>query len=479
MTTFARVLALSFCTVFPAVARADRAVAPQLEPFGPPRPLRTLLLPAPCPTGNCDRPHPVQPHAKGLRIVYLNFDGVTLTASATNDDARNNISAILSGAVAPGQTRTIPSFNPSVLSSTGGLSRSQIINKVKQDLYNMHAAYNVEFVTERPASGNYSMIVFGGNCPSVSGDGGCVGVALLDCGDAQFPNNIVFVFPDGMRIDDMTVTAAQESAHGFGLSHTTDSNDVMYPTLLSNPPDGFGAGNIPSGEMSCSGASFQDSDQMMMDTLGFRGQDTIPPAVNVTSPTAGSAVAPGSELTATATDNTAVVSVEFVVNGEVVATKTSPPYEFTVPNDTAPGDGVLSVRAKDAEGNEGSDRVLVYILSGDEQPCDNGECPKGMECSNDICIPDNGIDGELGDVCESNEDCVVGACAALDDEKRCSVPCSDEEPCPSGFECRGGAACWPSQDGGGCSAAGGGRGAGPFGLGLALLALALLGRRRS
>ena len=453
-------------------------------PVFQPRPRLETRAIDPCPGPLCGRdfPGPTTPTAQGLRIVYLNFEGVILTASNSNDDARNNVSAILAGAVAPGQSRTIPQFQPSHLGgSTGGLSRAQIINRVVQDMYAIHAPYNIEFVTTRPTSGTYHMVVFGGNCSTIAGQGGCAGIALQDCGDF-LPNNIVFVFPGSLRLADMATTAAQEGAHAFGLTHTLDQADVMYPTIQSSIPSGFGAGQVPSNDQptSCTAATFQDSDQMMMDTIGFRGQDTIPPAVNLTAPASGSPIVPGStQVVATATDNSVVTQVEFVVNSVVQETRTAPPYSFVVPATTPPGDTILSIRATDDSGNVGADRVIVYAVSGDEQPCDtDDECPDGLECNQNLCVPDNGIDGELGDICVTNDDCIEGACATLSDESRCSVPCDDATPCPGGFDCRGGVACWPAEgDGGGCSV-GGGSSSGLAGGLLLSLGLLLMRRRR-
>src|SRR5688572_7231324 len=101
-------LVLAVLLGLPAIARAADD-APQFVP----RPPRTFLVrPAPCPPGGCaPMAGPVTPYALGLRVVYLNFDGVTLTASNEVDDARTNISGILSGAISPGSARTVPPFD--------------------------------------------------------------------------------------------------------------------------------------------------------------------------------------------------------------------------------------------------------------------------------------------------------------------------------------------------------------------------------
>src|SRR5262249_7356657 len=56
----------------------------------------------------------------------------------------------------------------------------------------------------------------------------------------------------------------------------------------------------------------------------------VPPQVSITSPTPGSTVSQGSKLAITvdATDDVAVVSVGFLVNGQLLFTATSAPYQF-------------------------------------------------------------------------------------------------------------------------------------------------------
>jgi MYXO-CTERM domain-containing protein len=422
---------------------------------------------------------PALPQAVGLRVVYLNFDGVTLTASATSDDATKDKSGILSSAVPSGQTRAIAPFNVSDLASSGGLSRSQIISRVVSDMYASHAPYNIEFVTERPAEGSYSMVVFGGTCQSVAKQSNCAGIALLDCGD-YMPNNITFVFPYGLRVADLASTASQEEAHAFGLAHTTDTSDIMYPYLRDFVPTEFGAGPVPNGDSTCGGRTYQDSDEVMMQTIGYRGQDTIGPTITITTPSEGQVVEVGSPIQAEITDASDIAHAELLVNAVSVAEKSAAPWTFEVPDGTAPGDVTLTVRATDSKGNLNQALVRVYLPDGSEQTCSPGgdECGDGFECSGGLCVPGDGIGG-LGATCSNNEECETQICAESDGEKRCSQQCNEASPCPEGFECRSDVACWPVADsGGGCSTAGSTTSAlGLLGL-LGLLPLFIRRRRR-
>jgi hypothetical protein len=410
-----------------------------------------LVRPGLCPGPDCPE---IAPQAQGLRVVYLAFDGVTLTRSQDNDSATittassDGLSAIVNSA-----TEVIPPFDPDDLSWDGGLSRSQIIAQVVDELYEIHAPYNVEFVTTRPTSGTYSMVVFGGTCQSVVGQSNCAGIALLDCDD-WMPANITFVFPYGIALGDLATTASQEAAHAFGLGHTDNEDDVMYPYIIPNQyPRDFLQGNVPD-DSSCpydNPIQYQDSDEMMLDTIGPRGQDTTGPSVEITSPTAGATVSAGDPVTATATDAGGVDRTEFQVDGTTIATDTSAPYTFTLPDDLAAGDHLLTVRAYDQADNSSYDRISVYVATGEEMDCDeDSDCAEGEECNGNLCVPDNGLAGDLGDNCASNEDCQSNQCGMGGSGNHCTQPCDEENACPGGFECITGDLCWPSDgDGGG------------------------------
>ena len=403
----------------------------------------TIIVDSPCPGPNC--PAEYEPHAQGLRIVYLNFDGVTLTASNTADDATTNRSAIVNSS-----TEVIPAFQANDLWSSGGLSRAQIISQTVNEMYALHNPYNVEFVTTRPTSGAYSMIVFGGSCQSTVGESGCAGIALGDCGDFM-PSNITFVFPGSLRAADLAPTAAQEAAHAFGLGHTNDQTDVMYPQVQNFIPDHFGAGSIPDGSGCPQSATFQDSHGQMLAIIGPRGQDTLGPVVNITSPIPGAPVSEGTNVTASVTDQSAIASVEMQIDGVQLGTRTSPPYTFQIPGSIAAGERTIRIRGYDVSGNMGFDQVTVWMTDGSEQPCDiDTDCADGLECIDHICVPDNGIDGELGDLCTLDEDCFDGLCGSVGGETRCTQECNENAPCPNGFDCIANTACWPAEgDGGG------------------------------
>jgi uncharacterized protein (TIGR03382 family) len=90
-----------------------------------------------------------------------------------------------------------------------------------------------------------------------------------------------------------------------------------------------------------------------------------------------------------------------------------------------------------------------------------GACPEGWMCSDvtisgrraQICLPGQAAgmsgDGEFGDPCGSNNDCIRGFCISDGQNTFCSQACGDDGDCPPGGECAavrgGGGACIPGE----------------------------------
>ncbi len=418
--------------------------AAQAEGFGDPLAplvgLGDIVVPSPCPGPGCNPPDDYDPLAQGLRKVFVNFNSVTLTRDTTWEDSRDNTSLILITS-----SKTLPGLRISDPSDTGGMSLTAIKNAIIERMYILYAPYEVEFVTTRPSSGNYHMIVFGSTCSSVAGSD-CAGISLRDCTD-YMANNVSFVFPTDMRLDDIATTAAHEVGHALGLAHTSDTDDVMYPTILWSLPDGFGAGSVPDDGGGCGGASYQDSHGVLLDTIGDRGADFEKPVVNITSPNDGATVTPGSFIGVTVTDNFVVDRVELILGGSKVAEKTSAPYQFIIPTPTPDGPLPITIYAYDLSNNLGVDRVDVTVDRGAPECLNNSHCAEEEHCADEVCVPDEDpAPGELGSECASNNECATEMCATVADVSRCTQSCAADTECPEGFECKGGAACWPVEE---------------------------------
>lgn len=150
------------------------------------------------------------------RKVYLNFDGVTL-ARATTSDARTNQASWLTNTSA-----AIPPWHQ------GSGTRTSDIQTIVTGVKSRLAMTPIEIVTQRPATGTYVMVVFGGQRTS---DGGTVGTPYSlatnehDCGDGVKADV-------GWVSDVASVSYAQDLAvgaigWGLGLNGTTSPTDCM------------------------------------------------------------------------------------------------------------------------------------------------------------------------------------------------------------------------------------------------------------
>ncbi|MEO7454597.1 MAG: Ig-like domain-containing protein [Fimbriimonadales bacterium] len=92
------------------------------------------------------------------------------------------------------------------------------------------------------------------------------------------------------------------------------------------------------------------------------GGDTTPPVVDILSPNAGATVGDTIIVLAEATDNVGVTEVRLMIDGNVVATDTTAPYQLTW--DTTSwddGEHSLRVRAVDAANNQGDDVITIVV----------------------------------------------------------------------------------------------------------------------
>jgi PKD repeat protein len=94
--------------------------------------------------------------------------------------------------------------------------------------------------------------------------------------------------------------------------------------------------------------------------------DTTPPTVALTTPTDGAIVSGTVEVSAAASDNVGVTTVEFFVDGILQAVTSIPPYRFAW--DTTPfadGSHTLLARASDAAGNTHLSPAVMVVVSND------------------------------------------------------------------------------------------------------------------
>jgi hypothetical protein len=215
--------------------------------------------------------------ASATQVVYLNFDGAQ-GAYAVGPGPNNRIKRTDSSV--PRWT-AIP---PYVDSSPA--ARAASVNTIARLVAGYYGDMDVRFTLSRPAGGDYTEAIIGGDVKDIMPHKGDVaGAAPIDAGNRS-ANDLVFVFTGkNGRTDSPEWFArviAHELAHSFGLVHTTGALAAAAPSdLMCESAECMTAGrwtfkytsHPPKYEsMSVEGSYWggQDSYKLLMETLGAR-----------------------------------------------------------------------------------------------------------------------------------------------------------------------------------------------------------------
>jgi len=321
--------------------------------------------------------------APRARIIYMNRVGGTFTPG--NDDSATNRSSI------PYSTSSI---SPWGVSEAGW-------REVMDCMTELWAPFDVEITdVEPPASVDYIESVVAGRPQDVGMGSGVGGVSPFDCGVIE--RSIVFTFAEvyGTSYRDICETAAQETAHSFGLDHEHMCEDPMT-YLYGCGEKAFRDVDAPCGEYSnrtCScGGSTQNSVRLLTE---FNGPaDGTAPTVTIAEPADGSTVAPGFGVQVEAVDNVGVKRVELYLDGQLTDTLTTAPWSFDTAADLPDGDYAIKTVAYDSK-NSGFAEITVHV---DKNGPDDGDPPgDDDDDDDDDDTPGGGDDGANN---------VVGGCA--------------------------------------------------------------------
>ncbi|MDX2020151.1 MAG: hypothetical protein SF187_07900 [Deltaproteobacteria bacterium] len=242
------------------------------------------------------------------RLLYLNVsDGDFAIFGGPADDATENTSAVAT--VAP-----FPAFTWPASAGAPTVSREDARAYLLFALHKAFLPYNAVWTDVRPVAGPYTMVVVGGSPELLGFDRRVAGVALLDCDDVQ-PSNMVFAFPAAVPGDlhGLFITAAQETAHAFGLEHTEDEEDIMHAKLGPAQWTFTNRVNLVTPPRLC-GRMAQNSHAALLAVLGAwpAGQpkpladgtipDIDPPVITINAPSPASFTGEGVAVTFSAED---------------------------------------------------------------------------------------------------------------------------------------------------------------------------------
>jgi len=159
----------------------------------------------------------IRPHALGENTtVYVNFDGIQLTECNPSDSRRDCSWYNFEDA--------FPPFSGSIQTKVG----------VLQAMRNDVSDYGIRVTAQRPESGDYTMVVYGGT----EKDYGALGSAPAGDCDDSVPNQIAFAHLDGELnewVNGGSTTALHEAAHSWGLDHIEFEGSIMFPSGNNSP----------------------------------------------------------------------------------------------------------------------------------------------------------------------------------------------------------------------------------------------------
>lgn len=210
----------------------------------------------------CSDPPP-DPLRQGAHVVYVNTEGITLTKMGDCSDSKTNCTSLIKD-----DTAVVPQFLPNTLGREDFIANILRLARVRL------APYSIELVTERPAAGNYYMIVIGGDAGVLVGSPGILSVSPGVCTPSN-PNLVDLVFDHhfigGAEVYASSILSDLGAMYGLGLTDTP--GDCMcrvagcgFPgvcTFSSMVP-------VVPGGAECNRAPIQDEKSWLKGVLGCR-----------------------------------------------------------------------------------------------------------------------------------------------------------------------------------------------------------------
>jgi hypothetical protein len=432
-------------------------------------------------------------------VLYLNrCSGGCMVLSNGTNDARTGKTSIV-----PAGEYVVSEFQDTA-GQTGSAADAEW-NAIVACVGEVYSPYAITVTDQLPPDGTvYNEAIIAGKPGDVAEAQDILGIAPLANNCSAEQNVISFSFanqhPADNRVLNICWTAAQESAHAYGLDHEfqfTDGDSACSDPMTYRTDCGgekfFRNKRALCGESKirdCKCSKTQNSHTMLEGIFGPGTPTTPAPTVSMTVPAPGTTtIANGVAVHANAFSKRGVTRVELYLNGARWLVDPGIPFgpngqpasDYAFPLPASVPDGVIDIIVK------------AYDDLGIVTATDPLTVTKGAPCTSaDTCLPDQMCNSgrcewpaptaKLGASCSYDQFCTTWQCTETSDGKRCTQPCSIDEPtsCPTGFDCLGDAQsgiCWPANTGGCCSAAPSSQV--PWGhAGTAALVAALLMRRR-
>jgi hypothetical protein len=454
--------------------------------------------------------------AQVSQTIYLNRCKGGCTVHMGNNDARTDTSTIPTPNTGhPGPDFLVSEFQDS--NGAIGTPADDDWNKIVTCMKEVYSPYAVNVTDVRPAGGaSFHEAIIAGNPQDVGLDDKILGVAPLSTSCMAIDNVMSFSFsnhhmrdPQNRNVLVLNVcwTAAQESAHAYGLDHEysfTTGNAANSHSACNDPMtyrndcggqkffrnETANCGETNSRACKCGGT--QNSHLKLLSVFGAGTPITGRPTSMLTSLTPGGSL--GGIVSVQAGAQRGVSHVDLLLNGYKWSEKVGAiigangqanpsPYALTVPTEVP--NSVIDVKAVAYDDlGASTDSATITVTKG--APCESAAtCLKGQKCEAGKCFWDPPA-GEIGDSCSYAQFCKSGICTGTAEQQICTQSCipgvADSCPPGSGLECvmqtPNTGVCFFGSTGGGCCSVAGGRDLWWAPVGIALAVLGLLTRRR-
>lgn len=451
-------------------------------------PVEAYSTPAPAP------PSTVSP------TLYLERCVGGCTVHQGTNDSRTNTSMIPMKSVS-----TIGEF-----ANSGGMTGSaadaewgQLVQCMKE----VYSPYNLVVTDVKPATGQgYHEAIVAGNPADIGLSSDILGVAPLASDCRAIDNVISFTFASNHpmlgHVLNICWTAAQESAHAYGLDHEysfldnvsacndpmTYRNDCGGEKFFRNEAANCGENAVRA----CKCGMSQNSHLKILSVFGAGTPITSKPTIALTIP-AVSGGALGRVVAADAGAQRGVARVEVYFNGfkwgqapgaQFLTDGQPDPATYSIPVPAALPDSIVDVKMIAFDDLEiATESAVVTVTKG--APCATAAtCATGQKCEAGKCFWDP-PSGEIGDTCSYPQFCKSQLCQGTKDQQICTQACIPgvADSCPTGFDCvmsgtASGVCFFSSGSGGGCCSVDRSGGGWLVHAGLAAGLLGFLARRR-